>query len=58
MLIVGYGMENNQSYWKVKNSLGEGWGENGYIRLERQEEDGVGKCGIQLAASVPQQVSS
>ena len=38
MLIVGYGTdkETNQTYWKIKNSFGPGWGEEGYLLLERE----------------------
>lgn len=56
MLVVGYGNEDNQTYWKIKNSFGAKWGENGYMLLEREEKDGPGKCGIHLVGVVPQQL--
>ena len=51
VLIVGYGSEDNQDYWIVRNSWGAGWGESGYIRIA--DVDGEGICGINMAAVYP-----
>jgi len=55
VLLVGYGTDGNQDYWKVKNSWGADWGENGYIRLCRNcgANNGQGQCGILKSASYP-----
>lgn len=53
VLAVGYGIDGDKKYWKVKNSWGASWGEEGYIRLVRGDPavGSGGECGIRLMAS-------
>jgi len=45
VLVVGYGTDSGTDYWKVKNSWGASFGEDGYIRLKRGK-GGAGECGL------------
>lgn len=59
VLLVGYGtfvpVQGNKKgdsidYWKVKNSWGELWGDDGYVRIERS---GDNTCGLLLGGQYP-----
>ncbi|XP_058787427.1 vignain-like [Vicia villosa] len=57
--IVGYGVTvDGTNYWIVRNSWGPEWGEQGYIRMERNVSDKEGLCGIAMEASYPIKKSS
>jgi hypothetical protein len=54
VVIVGYGTESGKDYWIVRNSWGREWGEEGYIRMERNlAGTNAGKCGIAKLAYYP-----
>ena len=52
MLVVGYGTDSSieMDYWILKNSWGEDWGDRGYMKLARNQNN---MCGIATAATYP-----
>ena len=56
--MIGYGSENGKDYWIAKNSWGTGWGEGGYVRIERNDAGtDKGVCGLLQYSIQPTTIS-
>lgn len=47
VVLMGYGKDTllDAAYWKIRNSWGQSFGEDGFIRLRRHTPDGEEPCG-------------
>lgn len=53
VLLTGYGEDNGKRYWKLKNSWGKNWGEQGYFKLKKDNGSKTGICGVAGVPSYP-----
>ena len=47
VVVVGYGTENGLDYWIIKNSHGTNWGEDGFMKIRR----GNNECSLENICS-------
>ncbi|XP_046346102.2 procathepsin L-like [Haliotis rufescens] len=48
--VVGYGTQDNQEYWLLKNSWSTTWGEEGYVLMARNDGN---MCGVATDGTLP-----
>lgn len=50
LVVVGWGEEDGVKYWKIANSWGEDWGEDGFFRILRGVDDSSVESNAQVAS--------
>jgi len=46
VVMEGYGTLDSKKYYLVRNSWGASWGEKGYVRILRNDDDDTAHCGL------------
>lgn len=44
VVLVGYGVDAGKEYYLVRNSWGATWGDKGYIKIQRHDDDDTNHC--------------
>lgn len=43
--LVGYGADSDVKFWRLQNSWGRDWGESGFVRIARVDDEETEQCG-------------